>query len=133
MVIPNTQSYSAAIPDPAYQPAMRNILSINNDYPCLVTTTFDGTTPGDHLYLTGVILRLNIPNGFGMTQANELTSAITVTSPTTFTMNIDTRNFDAFVIPDRNPGHFGTPATCTVVGEVNSSLQSAVQNVLLPV
>lgn len=130
MVIPNTQSYSAAIPNPSYQPAMRNILSITQGFPCLITTTFNGTTPGDHLYITGVILRLYIPDGFGMTQANYLTSAVTVTSPTTFTMDIDTTNFDAFVIPDRNPGHYGTPAQCVPVGEVNDSLLSAEQNVL---
>ena len=65
MSIPNTQSYSAAIPDPAYQPAMRNILSITQSNPCLVTTTFDGINPGNHLYITGVILRLYIPDGFG--------------------------------------------------------------------
>jgi len=133
MVIPNTQSYSASIVDPAYQPAMRNILSITQDTSCLITTTFDGVNPGNHLYITGVILRLYIPDGFGMTQANYLTSAITVVSPSTFTMNINTLNFDPFVIPNANPGHYGTPAQCVPVGEITSSLLSAEQNVLLPV
>lgn len=129
MPIPNTQSYYA-VQNPTFQPAMRNVLSITQDKQALVTTTFDGTNPGDHNYSTGLIARLIIPVGFGMEQANELYGPITVISSSTFTIPIDTTNFDPFVIPNRNPGSFGTPAIVVPIGEVNEILIQATQNVL---
>lgn len=109
---------------PTFQSAMRIIASITKSNPAIVTTTFA------HNYLTGEILRLNIPLGFGMQQADQLTGAITVTSPTTFTIDIDTTHFDPYVIPAPNPGHFYTPGQVTPVAEVNSLLRAATQNVL---
>lgn len=129
MPIPNTPNYYA-VQSPMFQRAMRNILSITQDINALVTTTFDGVNPGNHQYSTGLIARLNIPNGFGMVQANQLESVITVINDTQFTMPIDTTNFDAFVVPPFQPGGFGTPATVVPVGEINSILTEATQNVL---
>ncbi len=129
MPIPNTQNYYAS-PFPMFQRAMRNVLSITQDENTLVTTTFDGINPGNHQYSTGLIVRLYVPYGFGMVQANELYGPITVINDTQFTMPIDTTNFDAFVIPDYQPGNFGTPAQVVPIGEVNGILTQATQNVL---
>jgi hypothetical protein len=119
-----------AVELPTFQPAMRNILSITQDVPALITTTFDGTNPGDHQYQTGLIVRLLIPYGFGMQQANQLSADITVINSTQFTMPINTTNMDAFVVPADNPGHFYTPAQVIPVGEVNELLTESTQNVL---
>lgn len=113
-----------------FQRAMRNILSIAQAENAVVTTTFDGINPGAHQYSTGLIARLYIPNGFGMVQANYFESPITVINDTQFTMPIDTTNFDAFIVPAYQPGHFGTPAQVVPVGEINSILTQATQNVL---
>ena len=78
---------------PVYQPAMRIIASISNANPAVVTTTFA------HQYLTGTIVRLNFPPGYGMEQANQLTGEIVVTGSTTFSINIDTTLFDPFIVP----------------------------------
>jgi hypothetical protein len=129
MTTPNTQNYYA-VQFPTFQRAMRNILSITQAEQALITTTFDGINPGDHQYSTGLTVRLIIPNGFGMTQANQLEGPITVVNDTQFTMPIDTTNFDAFAIPPRNPGNYGTPAQVVPVGEVNDILTMATQNVL---
>lgn len=129
MTIPNTQNYYAQ-QFPTFQRAMRNILSISQDENALVTTTFDGVNPGDHQYSTGLIVRLYVPNGFGMVQANQLEGRVTVINDTQFTLPIDTTNFDAFVIPNYQPGSFGTPAQVVPVGEVNEILIEATQNVL---
>jgi hypothetical protein len=129
MPIPNTPNYYA-VPFPSFQRAMRNILSITQDENALVTTTFDGINPGNHQYLTGLIVRLNVPNGFGMVQVNGLSGPITVVNSTQFTLPIDTTNFDAFVVPAFQPGAFGTPATVVPVGEVNDILTEATQNIL---
>jgi len=124
-----TQNYYA-VQFPTFQRAMRNVLSITQAENALVTTTFDGTTPGDHQYQTGLIVRLYVPDGFGMVQANGLSGPITVINDTQFTIPIDTTNFDAFVIPAYQPGAFGTPAQVVPVGEVNDILTEATQNVL---
>lgn len=129
MPIPNTPNYYA-VEFPMFQRAMRNILSITQAEQALVTTTLDGTNPGDHQYESGLIVRLNIPLGFGMVQANQLSGPITVINSTQFTIPIDTTGFDPFVVPAYNPGHFGTPATVVPIGQINEMLTQATQNVL---
>lgn len=129
MPIPNTPNYFG-IQFPTFQRAMRNILSITQADQALVTTTFDGINPGNHQYMTGLIVRLYVPDGFGMVQANELYGPITVVNDTQFTIPINTTNFDAFVVPNYQPGNFGTPAQVVPIGEVNEILTEATQNVL---
>lgn len=129
MSIPNTPNYYA-LPFPSFQRAMRNILSITQDEKAVITTTLDGVNPGNHQYMTGLIVRLNVPSGFGMVQINELQSPITVLSPSTFSVEINTANFDAFVVPPFQPGNNGTPATVVPFGEINDILTEATQNVL---
>lgn len=129
MSIPNTPNYYG-VQFPTFQRAMRNILSITQAEQALITTTFDGTTAGNHQYQTGLIVRIYVPNGFGMVQINELEGPITVVNDTQFTIPIDTTNFDAFVVPAFQPGNFGTPAQVVPIGEVNSILTEATQNVL---
>lgn len=113
-----------AIPVPAFQPAMRLISAITNAYPATVTTTFP------HLYISGIILRLDIPEACGMQQANKMIGTIIVTGASTFTINIDTTNFDTFSIPISPNPHVDTCAQCVPIGEDNSILRAAEQNVL---
>lgn len=108
---------------PIYQPAMRIIASITNAFPAVVTTTFN------HQYISGTILRLVIPTGFGMTQANQLSGTIVVTGDTTFTIDIDTTTFDTFVYPSDFP-ESQQYAQIIPFGELNGMLTAAVQNVL---
>lgn len=84
---------------PMYQPAVRNIIAITQAQKAQVTTDIA------HSYVTGTIIRLFIPLGFGMQQANQLFAQIFVNpaSPTTFLIDIDTRLFDAFVLPPLQP------------------------------
>ena len=128
---PNTPNYYA-VQNPTFQRAMRNILSITQDSSALVTTTFDGINPGNHQYGNGLIVRLYVPIGFGMVQANHLSGPITVVNDTQFTIPINTTDFDAFVLPAFQPGAYGTPAQVVPVGEINSILTQATENILLP-
>ena len=57
------------------------------------------TTINPHGYLSGIVVRLEIPESCGMQQANGLTGEITVIDPTSFTVAIDTTGFDPFAIP----------------------------------
>lgn len=112
-----------AFPNPVFKPAMRIIQSITNGFPASVTTTFA------HNYLTGVIIRLDIPPGYGMQEANQLFGAIEVTSSTTFLIPVDTTFFTPFAVPVTYP-YDRQYAQTVPFGEVNEILTQAVQNVL---
>lgn len=117
-------SFCFALRKPVFGPAMRLIASITNSFPALVTTTFD------HGYITGTIIRLDIPVADGMQQANQFTGPITVTSPTAFTILLDTTYFDVFSIPVDPIPDVNTCAQVVPIGEVSSLLTAAVQNIL---
>lgn len=131
-----------AIPNPPFQPAMRVITSITNERLATVTTSFP------HQYITGMIVRIRLPvptsrnqdgqviAGFGMDQINEQQGEIVVGSdPDTFTISIDTTDYDAFVVPPDVELPDGTftqlqYAQVVPVGEINAILTAATRNVL---
>ena len=110
-------------PTPIFQPAMRIITAITNANPAVVTTSID------HDYLDGEIVRLIIPDGFGMTQANNLYAAISIIDSTSFSIGIDTTKFDAFAAPSPLPDAY-TCAQTIPIGEVNSTFAAATKNTL---
>ncbi len=112
--------------NPIFQPAMRIVAAITNSNPATVTTTFA------HQYKTGTIIRLDIPPADGMQQINGMTFPILVTGATTFTIPVDTTNFDAFAIPGAPSPHANTCALSVPVGEVTATLLAATINVLNP-
>lgn len=123
-----------AIQNPVYKPAMRVIYSITKAFPAVVTTAvatnnFNVLVPANHNYITGTIVRLDIPPGYGMTQADQKTGTITVTGPTTFTIDIDTTFFDAFVAPVTFPENQQLGQVIPI-GENNSILTASTVNVL---
>lgn len=109
-----------AIEDPTYQPALRIISAITQDYPAVITTSFD------HDYSTGDILRIYIPDDFGMKGLDRLYGPITIIDSTNFKIDIDTRNFDAFSVP---AGALQR-AKVVPIGVVASSSYGASKNVL---
>lgn len=119
-------SIVGADPNAYFFPASREIAAITNAPVAQVTTTFA------HGYVTGIILRLYIPPAYGMTQANFLSGTIEVTSPTTFTITIDTSKFDPFVVPAPNQFYINSPAQCVPFGEENDTLEAAFRNILTP-
>jgi hypothetical protein len=110
---------------PIFQPAMRTILAIVKGFPTRIETDIPNQ------YKVGIIVRINIPPNFGMFQINQMTGTIlSIISPTRFSIDIDSTNFDSFVEPPENPGHNYTPAYVTPFGEVNSTLYQATRNIL---
>ena len=88
------------------------------------------TTSQPHGYITGQYVRIDMqpkPWLFGMTQVNNIVFLITVLSPTTFSINMDTTNFDAFIALTRPQSPQVIP-----VGEVSSTLLAAEKNTLTP-
>lgn len=57
------------------------------------------TTLVDHSLTTGQQVRINIPAICGMTELNGQLATVTVTAVNTFTINIDTSGYTAFVYP----------------------------------
>jgi hypothetical protein len=115
-----------ANPTPDFMPAMRLIASITNANPGVVTTTFD------HNYISGIVLRFDIPEADGMQELNGQTATITVTGSDTFAIDIDTTFFSPFSIPDpvTTSPHINICAMVVPIGEVNELLRAAVQNIL---
>lgn len=116
--------------DPTFQPAMRVISSITQSDPVVITTVYD------HQYHDGLIVRVDIPLDDGMQQLNQMTGTVTVIDDTSFSLPINTIDFDAFVIPE-DPDNPGTPppqaqicAMVVPIGEDNAILNQATRNVL---
>lgn len=109
-----------AVPTPIFQPAMRVITNITNSNPVVITTSFDNQ------YVTGLVVRLYVPQGYGITLLNHVEAPITVLTNTTFSMPIDTTNMPAYTTPA------GAEQFAQVVptGEINSILYAATRNIL---
>jgi len=112
-----------AIANPTYKPSMRIISAITNAFPAAITTTFN------HNYVTGTVVRLFVPAGYGMLEAHELFGPITVTGDTTFTVKIDTTNFGVYITPSGFPDN-AQYAQVVPIGEINSILTAATENAL---
>ena len=100
---------------------MRIITNITNSNPAVVTTSFA------HQYISGTIVRLDVPPNAGMIQIDQQFGPIVVLSPTTFSIAINSTHYDTFV-PALSTAAFFPQAV--PIGEVNEQLTAAVQNVL---
>jgi hypothetical protein len=117
--------YFSATPFPTFQQAYRLVTGITSANPAVVTTSFA------HQYLSGLIVRLIVPRVYGMVDINNMTGTITVLSPTTFSIDIDSTNFNPFTYPGPTPPvGTTTPAQVIPIGEINSILTQATYNAL---
>lgn len=83
-------------PNFPWLPAIKTIASITRANPAVVTTT------SAHGYSSGYNVRIVFPFpyalSFGMYQINEMKGTITVIDSTSFSIDIDSTNFDAFTV-----------------------------------
>lgn len=105
-----------------WTPISNSIASITNSNPGVVTTT------SDHGYQDGLYVRLNITAADGMPQVNRNVYLATILSSTTFSIGIDTTNFDSFAVNSTSQVSQVIP-----VGEVATTLKNAERNALSPV
>lgn len=110
-----------ALIKPLYYPGMRIVTNITKAFPAVVTTSFA------HGYKNLLIVRIDMPPQFGMQQINQQTGTITVLSPTTFSIDIDTTQMDAFSVPANWP-YSQQLAQCVPLAESNVTLQNATVN-----
>lgn len=100
-----------------FVPNRQTVSDISRTNPGVVTTT------QDHGYDSGLFVRFYFPVKFGMTQVEGNIYEITVLTPTTFEIDVDTTNFDAFAVLSSSQ----TPQVIPV-GETSLSLRMAVEN-----
>ena len=88
-----------------FSPPRVAISAITQANPCVVTTT------SNHNLITGGVVRVHVPNNFGMTPLNQNIYSVTVLSPTSFSLqttqvpsaiNVNSTSFPAFTTPS-NP------------------------------
>lgn len=111
--------------DPRFQPAVRLIAAVTNEVRATVTTTFD------HDYISGTKVRFYTDQAVGMTQINHMKGTITVTGDTTFTVDIDTTDFDVFSIPGAPAWYENTCALVVPIGQIASQLTASVRDTTL--
>jgi len=111
-----------ADPDPRYQPAMRLVTNITCDVKTVITTS------PDHDYVTGLIVRLYVPENYGMRQINGFVGPITVLTADTFSMDLDTTSYDSFLAPV-SPPYYRFTALVVPVGNVLDVYNVAARNV----
>lgn len=80
-----------AISNPQFQYAMRLITNITTADPCVITTSFD------HGYISGLQVRISVPRQYGIEQIDEQAGFITVLTPTSFSIDIDSSAFDPYI------------------------------------
>jgi hypothetical protein len=114
--------------NPIFQPAIRVITAISTIQIAEVLFA-QITTSQPHLYNDGLVVRLNIPLGFGFQLYNQATSTIAVNSPTTFIVGFP-NEVNAQTDPFSIPANALQQAQTIPVAEDVLVLDSAVVNTL---
>lgn len=65
----------------------------------VVSVSIANATTEANTYIVGMAIRLFVPIAYGMYQANNLVGTITTINGNDFTLNIDSSQFDPFVVP----------------------------------
>ena len=108
-----------------WAPTSQIITNITNANPGVVTTS------QPHGFLDGLYVRIDMfpdPSLFGMTQVNNQAYLITVIDSTSFSIDVDTRNFDTFIAETDPQSPQAIP-----VGEVALTLNNLERNTLTPI
>jgi len=104
VVAPNIEIYRM------FTPTNRNISNITQATSAVVTTLVD------HGYAVGQRVKFHIPDDNGMVQLDGVTANITAVTDSTFTVDVDTSAFTAFVFPTYLLSPF-TPASVVPIGD----------------
>ncbi len=80
-------------------PSSLTITAITQASPMVITVSAANTSTEANTYIVGMAVRLMVPQTYKMYQANNLVGTITAISGSNFTLNLDSSQFDAFVVP----------------------------------
>jgi len=97
-------------------PSSLPITAITKSYPMIITIEVGFPTTEANTYIVGMAVRLFIPFTYKMFQANDLIGTILSINGLDFSLDLDSRLFDPFVIPS---GNVEQPATISPNGSRN--------------
>jgi len=97
-------------------PSSLIITAITQSSPMVITVAIGNPASEANTYIVGMAVRLNVPQSYRMYQANGLVGTIKAINGDQFTLNIDSTQFDAFVVPS---GNVEQPASITPNGSRN--------------
>lgn len=97
-------------------PSSLEITAITQAMPMVITIEIQNYATEVNTYIVGMAIKLMVPNSYGMYQANGLIGTITAINGTDFTLDLDSSQFDAFVVPS---GNVEQPATIAPAGSRN--------------
>lgn len=110
----NPNNANVYLPGTIQIPSALQITAITQSNPMVLTFSINPVTEAE-TYIPGQLVRLNIPYGYGMQQANGLIGQILNISGSTMTLYINSTQFDPFSVPST-----GTmPATLSPAGSRN--------------
>lgn len=113
---------------PVFQPAVRIISAITNANPAIVTTIFAaGQINNGNQYVSGTVVRFDIPLSYGMQQINGLFGTLTVINSNSFSVDIDTSLFNKFIVPG-SPSQYAQ--VVPIADSQDNTFPASVQNVL---
>lgn len=108
-------------------PSSLLITAITQANPMVITVAIGNVSTEVNTYIVGMNVKLLVPQTYKMYQANNLVGTIMSINGSEFTLNLDSSQFDAFVIPT---GNVEQPATIAPFGSRN--LQYNNQTDLVP-
>lgn len=79
-------------------PSSLDIVSVTRSLQMVVTCVVNTVTESN-TYIPGMLVRFTVPSSYGMYQLNGLTGKILSVIGLVFTINIDSTQFDPFVVP----------------------------------
>lgn len=97
-------------------PSALNITAIEQSLPMVITVSVGNSSTQVNDYIVGMSIKLNVPQSYGMFQANNLVGTIIAINGSNFTLNWDSSQFDPFVVPS---GNVEQPATIAPNGSRN--------------
>lgn len=97
-------------------PSSLVITAITRTAPMVISVAIGNSVTEANTYIVGMAVRLFVPQTYGMYQANGLIGTITAINGLNFTLNLDSSQFDAFVVPS---GNVEQPATIAPNGSRN--------------
>ena len=97
-------------------PSSLLITSISQSCPMVVGVAIQNASTEANTYIVGMAVKLTVPQSYKMYQANGLIGTITAINGSSFTLNLDSSQFDAFVVPS---GNVEQPATIAPNGSRN--------------
>lgn len=98
-------------------PSSLEITAITQALPMVVTVAIENATTEANTYIVGMAIKLFIPYTYKMYQANNLVGTIMAINGSQFTLNLDSTQFDAFVVPSGVT--IEQPATISPAGSRN--------------